>query len=143
MVKQQVEKVKEEEADVAEVCEVGKPYSNNIEHVYRTGADLIVMGPQGRTGLVEMVLGSATERVIAHSPCPVLVIKAGKGPGLEVNQSAILEKKREMVQGLLLPGEKETYCHLCGRPSRDIICDACKAHVQSEAFEMKMKVEKE
>lgn len=38
------------------------------------GADLIVMGTRGLTGLKHAVLGSVTERTIRHAPCPVLTI---------------------------------------------------------------------
>jgi nucleotide-binding universal stress UspA family protein len=37
--------------------------------------DLIVVGSHGRTGLKRLLMGSVTESVIAHSPCPVLVVK--------------------------------------------------------------------
>jgi len=39
------------------------------------GADLIVMGSHGRSGLAKMVLGSVAAKVLALSPVPVLVIK--------------------------------------------------------------------
>jgi nucleotide-binding universal stress UspA family protein len=35
------------------------------------------MGSHGRTGLKKLLMGSATERVIGQSPCPVLVVKQG------------------------------------------------------------------
>jgi nucleotide-binding universal stress UspA family protein len=38
--------------------------------------ELIVMGCHGRTGSKRLLMGSVTERVIGHSPCPVLVVKA-------------------------------------------------------------------
>ncbi len=38
-------------------------------------ADLIVMGSHGRTGLKRLLMGSVTEKVIGHAPCPVLVVK--------------------------------------------------------------------
>lgn len=41
------------------------------------GADLIVMGSHGRTGLGRLLLGSNSERVIGKATCPVLVVKAG------------------------------------------------------------------
>ena len=40
-------------------------------------SDLIVMGTMGVSGWKEMLIGSNTERVIRHAPCPVLVIPAG------------------------------------------------------------------
>jgi len=38
-------------------------------------ADLIIMGSHGRTGLKKLLMGSVTERVIGHTPRPVLVVK--------------------------------------------------------------------
>ena len=40
-------------------------------------ADLIVMGTLGASGWREVLVGSNTERVIRHAPCPVLVIPEG------------------------------------------------------------------
>jgi nucleotide-binding universal stress UspA family protein len=37
-------------------------------------ADVIVVGSHGRTGLKRMLLGSVSEHVVRHSPCPVLVV---------------------------------------------------------------------
>lgn len=37
--------------------------------------DMIVMGSHGRTGLKRLLMGSVTEKVIGHAPCPVLVVK--------------------------------------------------------------------
>jgi len=39
-------------------------------------ADTIIMGSHGRTGLKRLLMGSVTEKVIGHAPCPVLVVKA-------------------------------------------------------------------
>lgn len=40
------------------------------------GAETIVMGSHGRTGLRRLLMGSVTEKVIGHAPCPVLVVRA-------------------------------------------------------------------
>jgi nucleotide-binding universal stress UspA family protein len=37
-------------------------------------ADVIVLGSHGRTGLKRIVLGSVSEHVVRHAPCPVLVV---------------------------------------------------------------------
>jgi nucleotide-binding universal stress UspA family protein len=46
-----------------------------IEMAQKDGINLIVLGSHGRTGLKRLLMGSVTERVIAHAPCPVLVVK--------------------------------------------------------------------
>jgi nucleotide-binding universal stress UspA family protein len=42
----------------------------------KIGADLIVMGTQGLTGLKHVLLGSVAERTLRLAPCPVLTLKA-------------------------------------------------------------------
>lgn len=39
------------------------------------GADLIVMGSHGRSGIVRLMLGSVVSRVLAESTLPVLVVR--------------------------------------------------------------------
>ena len=46
-----------------------------VEMARQGAADLIILGSHGRTGIKRLLMGSVTERVIAHSPCPVLVVK--------------------------------------------------------------------
>jgi nucleotide-binding universal stress UspA family protein len=40
------------------------------------GADLIIIGTHGRTGVRRMLLGSVAETVLRAAPCPVLAIRA-------------------------------------------------------------------
>ena len=37
-------------------------------------ADLLVMGTHGRSGFEHLLLGSVTEKVLRHAPCPVLTV---------------------------------------------------------------------
>ena len=39
------------------------------------GADLIIMGTRGNTGLKHVILGSVAERTIRHAPCSVWTVK--------------------------------------------------------------------
>ena len=39
------------------------------------GAEVIVMGSHGRSGLTRFLMGSITEKVIGAGICPVLVVK--------------------------------------------------------------------
>jgi nucleotide-binding universal stress UspA family protein len=40
------------------------------------GADLLVVGSPGHSGLAEALLGSVGQYCVHHAPCPVLVIRA-------------------------------------------------------------------
>ncbi len=42
----------------------------------KIGADLIIMGTRGLTGLKHVLLGSVAERTIRTAPCPVMTVKA-------------------------------------------------------------------
>lgn len=53
----------------------GTPYKAIVDLAQREKANLIVMGSHGRSGLKRLLMGSVTERVIGHAPCPVLVVK--------------------------------------------------------------------
>ena len=61
--------------------EFGEPYKNIVGEAEKEGVDWIVICTHGRTGLLHMVMGSVTEKVVRHAPCPVLSIhpsQAGK-----------------------------------------------------------------
>jgi universal stress protein A len=52
-----------------------------ILHVARElGADLIVVGLRGRTGIARILVGSVADHIIQHSPVPVLSVR-GEAPG--------------------------------------------------------------
>lgn len=51
------------------------PYIAILEAARREGCDLIVMGSHGRRGLVRLLLGSETLKVLTHSEIPVLVYR--------------------------------------------------------------------
>jgi nucleotide-binding universal stress UspA family protein len=56
----------------------GVAYTAIAELAQEQQVNLIVMGSHGQTGLLRLLMGRVTERVIGHAPCPVLVVK-GKG----------------------------------------------------------------
>ena len=60
---------------VETVVRVGQPYREIIETARTEDADLIVIATHGYTGLKHVFLGSTAERVVRHSPCPVLTVR--------------------------------------------------------------------
>ena len=59
---------------------VGHPADTIVRVAQERGADLIVMGTHGRTGLQHVLLGSVAEKVVRLAPCPVLTVR-DKNPG--------------------------------------------------------------
>ncbi|MCI4625156.1 MAG: universal stress protein [Candidatus Magnetoovum sp. WYHC-5] len=57
------------------VVKVGTPYERILETARENNINIILMGTHGRTGLEKLLMGSVAERVVALSPCSVLVIK--------------------------------------------------------------------
>lgn len=54
---------------------VGSPGRTICQLARSWGADLIVTGRRGRTGLSELVLGSVSNYVMHHAPCSVLTVQ--------------------------------------------------------------------
>jgi nucleotide-binding universal stress UspA family protein len=55
--------------------ETGSPATAIADAAEAEGADLVVIGTHGRTGLNRLVIGSVAERVVRIAPCPVLTVK--------------------------------------------------------------------
>ncbi|MDE3112326.1 MAG: universal stress protein [Chloroflexota bacterium] len=53
----------------------GGPVSSIIDGARLAGADLIVVGTRGRTGLARLALGSVARGVLTHAPTSVLVVR--------------------------------------------------------------------
>jgi nucleotide-binding universal stress UspA family protein len=58
----------------------GRPITEIVRVAKEIGADLLVMGTHGRSGFDRLVLGSVTEKVLRHAPCPVLTVTARTVP---------------------------------------------------------------
>ncbi|MGE8627867.1 universal stress protein [Achromobacter denitrificans] len=51
------------------------PHEAIVETAQSQGCDLIIMGSHGRHGMTGFLLGSETQRVLAHTRLPVLVFR--------------------------------------------------------------------
>ncbi|HTG00755.1 MAG TPA: universal stress protein [Nitrospirota bacterium] len=58
----------------------GVPFVEIIKMAKDKGADLIVIGTHGRTGIDHMLFGSTAEKVVRKAACPVLTVRI---PGKE------------------------------------------------------------
>ena len=53
----------------------GDPREVLVDVAQEEGADLVVVGSRGRTGLARLLLGSVASHVALHAPCSVLVVR--------------------------------------------------------------------
>ncbi len=53
----------------------GAPKTQIVQTIHDTGVDLVVVGSHGRDIIERLLLGSTSEHLIRHSPCPVLVVR--------------------------------------------------------------------
>ena len=53
----------------------GDPRTVIVDEATEWGADLIVVGSHGHTGLTRLLLGSVAQSVVAHAPCSVEVVR--------------------------------------------------------------------
>lgn len=52
-----------------------------LAHIDMEHPDLVVVGPRGRSTVAAMLLGSVTQDMVEHAPCPVLVARSPGGEG--------------------------------------------------------------
>lgn len=59
---------------VHSACAEGPAAATLVERA--TGADLVVVGSRGHGGFVGLLLGSVSQQVAHHAPCPVVIVPA-------------------------------------------------------------------
>ena len=55
---------------------MGDPAGEIVRIAEDEGAEMIVLGTHGRSGMTRMLMGSVAEAVVRRAPCPVLVYRA-------------------------------------------------------------------
>ncbi|CAB4243964.1 Nucleotide-binding protein, UspA family [Methylacidimicrobium sp. AP8] len=69
------ERAREKKVPFSERIETGDPAQRILEAARRGRYDLLVVGRRKLARPVYWILGSVSEQVIRHSPCPVLVVE--------------------------------------------------------------------
>lgn len=66
-----------EEKNVSYECrrEIGHPVDRIVSVAEAEQSDLVVMGSRGLGGFSRFLLGSVSDGVLHHAPCPVLIIR--------------------------------------------------------------------
>ena len=64
---------------------VGEPAHEIVRLAAENGADLIVIGSHGRTGVTRLLMGSVAEAVVRRAKCSVLTVK-------QPEEAAVAEK---------------------------------------------------
>ena len=66
----------------------GDPRSEIVAEAEDWGADLVVVGSHGRTGIKRLLLGSVAEYVVRHAPCSVELVRTPIKPPAKVGGDA-------------------------------------------------------
>lgn len=74
--------------EVRSKVEIGAPDDNIVREAEKDAFDMVVLSTHGRTGLSHILVGSVTERVVRHAPCPVLSIRPKAVRGAKVSVAA-------------------------------------------------------
>lgn len=70
-----VERASQQAVPVEYLIWTGDPGDAIVEAAVSERADMIVVGSHGRSGLGRALLGSVSDFVVRHAPCPVMVVK--------------------------------------------------------------------
>lgn len=68
-------KGKDQGVNIQQVLIVGNPTHDMAKIVEKTGADLVVIGTHGKSGLQKLLMGSVAENTIKTVKIPVLLVK--------------------------------------------------------------------
>ena len=113
----------------------GDPAREILRYATSHAIDLIVMGTHGRSGVSRVLLGSVADRVLRGAACAVLVVPSRAIPD-EAGPARPADVEAERVLQVERP------CLVCAKPSRDLICEPCRARIRGEALEHKQREER-
>jgi len=76
---------------------VGEP----LEQIMRAAerADAIVMATHGRVGVAHLVIGSLSEKVVRHAPCPVLTVRCAPARRTRERSASVRRARTRLQRG--------------------------------------------
>ena len=66
----------------------GHPAERILKYAEEAGVDLIAMGSHGLSGVLSVLMGSVSRKVLDHAKCPVLIVRL---PEAEYAREGFLE----------------------------------------------------
>src|SRR5581483_10249924 len=106
--------------NIVKAVSLGPAAPEILKYAEREKVDLIVLGTHGSSGLSRALRGSVAEAVLRAASCQVLAIPANAHP--------IVESETSTPE--ISAAESSSRCLICAKPSRQTICDPCKAHIR-------------
>jgi len=73
-----IEETNASHLSVKKIIKTGIPFYELIQVIEEEGADLVVMGPKGRSNLDGILFGTTAEKMSRHCPVPLLSIRGGE-----------------------------------------------------------------
>ncbi len=74
---QKAEDLKAKGINASIAVDVGLPAEKILDYAKKHGVDLIIMSTHGRSGVARWAMGSVADKVLRHSPVPVLTVAPG------------------------------------------------------------------
>jgi len=105
---------------------IGVPSQVIVRAADEQGADLVVIGTRGLTGISHLLLGSTAERVVQRASCPVLTIHPEDA------------EKHRPIRTILVPTDFSTHAEAAAHLARTLLChvDAPTKLVLLHAFHL-------
>jgi len=107
----ELEKMKEESTGAVDInieLEFGDVVGGIKSNIEKFGSDMVIMGSSGMLGIPSFIVGSITEKIVRHSPVPVLAVRERftldsvknivLPSTLELNQSDFIKEAKKLQE---------------------------------------------